>query len=93
MIMNENEKLVDYDLKWSYEDTKTVKIFTVSKCTSIERIAVRFMISKKKNKIRYIIMYCNLSDYIKESIEMIEAFIKKYGDIISEDRKDIQLPM
>lgn len=97
--MNEDEKLINNnDLKWSYDDTKTVKVFTVKKYDVVkydvfEHTVSKFIISKKKNKIKYTMLYCNGSEYIKSSIEMVEDFIKKYGNVISEDRKDIQLPI
>lgn len=89
--MNNEKK---YQLKWSYDDTRTLKSFVVEKCGDVfNSVAVKFIISKKKKKIRYAMMYCNLSDCLAESIQLVENFIDEYGDIISEDDKDIAMPI
>lgn len=88
----DNEK--KYQLKWSYDDTRTLKSFVVERCGGVfDSIVVKFIISKKKKKIRYALMHCNLSDCLAEAIRLVENFIDEYGDIISEDDKDITMPI
>lgn len=88
--MNNEEK---YQLTWNYNDVRTVKYFVVERCTVINSVAVKFIISKKKKKIRYSIIFCNLPDCLAESIQLVEDFIDEYGDIISEDNKYIGMPI
>lgn len=90
--MEEDEKLINkyvlkYDLKWEYEETNCGKFFTVNKCTSFIHSVAKFAISKKKKKITYTLKYCGISEYFDDAIKLVEEFIDKYSDMITEDQK------